>query len=1768
MATTLVAPQPDGLSEVLNFGGQDSIVDASVLDIVGKALELETTDNDRVASPTGEKFVSNASPPLSADSDDANPEPVVEEEAPQDQVGRPDVVETDKEVVAKDVPLDDEARYSSLLAQKYRHMEPKTYTYTVSLVWDPEFESPVPVDPPSASVDVQASSPIDQTLSPVLAPAVSSVIPEEAIMEQIDALVEDIPVPVHVDENSASTPVVEAETPSLIAVEQPVSLEEVHVLPKEPDTDAEQAILQQDTPTTETITPVPEEAILLSIHDSPVEEAAVPVTVEESLEAAADPLLENQLQEIIPVAQAAVESAEVVENVTNDSPAESEERFAGSQDIISPAVAGTQGSPDEGVTLQDPEEVDTAVNEPVVEVSITQEDDFTVSHDLQNSVADEESPLETGIEATAGSEVSQVVGNDSEDVAPEAPLVIQEAEPVDDLPSVENAPDSVTEEDVPVAVTQESLAEIPVEPVTTQEPEVDTTQAEVVEVCPLVKEEAEPQDDPSTADGASETVVEVVLPGAASEEGLAETPAESTTPAVQEVVLVTQVEPQADPVENDSVGVAVEAPLVIEDEEPAVAGNAPESVEDDVKPFIEESMADTPVVVDNLAESISAPDQEVASVLEDDTEAGIEQTEVLEETSTDVAEVPLVIEKTELTDEVSVVENASEPLIEETPLQTTVEESSVETITAETSEDTDVELVSAEENQVPASAVTEASESLVTAENAFPPVETLVIEQVPDELLPEPSSEEVVEEIAQSSTVFEGPEPTLELAVVEDDTVPVEDVTPDVVEEVTEGPEPTLESAVAEDDTVPVEDATPDVVEEVTEGPEPTLESAVAEDDTVPVEDVTPDVVEEVTEGPEPTLESAVVEDDTVPVEDVTPDVVEEVTEGPEPTLESAVVEDDTVPVEDATPDVVEEVTPLVNEFGVDTSVTDIISLEATSGVQESSTQEDPASVPAEEAEVADHIPTSSLEPAGEVPTIDDASELAIQATNTEQAGDTILGVVVLKPLRNPPLQLLGTKSNTLLLQWNFSPKAVRFKPLKKMLNKRPQVSSPANLADAVLHPATADDTLPPIENSADVDEAAPPVPVENAAESTDEVSDVAVYAEDVTSIPAAESPSEARVAETLEDDLHTKPSIADIVIPDESFQASENSFTSAEAEQPLLTPASQIERPKSPWTPSYSVTSQGPGLTAEEDISDNEISDATDVQEVPVVSVTPGEESGDTISDALVSEGERPKSPWTPSYSVSVQGSPMQPAAELESSEIPEENVDDVTVVDSEAPADVSVTQEGITSADVVVAAVTSSSTETFEAFNDTAQPESAEDTQPLDSLQANESVDVSKSDTDIEIEDVVPETFNDTVQPEHIEDSDIVNPPSATQNADEPAYVVGAEGDIKSTESVELDTSDVVAPEESTATSEIPSVGVIEEELNAIGATEISTDEDVAKEINIEALASLDKPEFLDAPQVERPWTPSYSVTQQGPGTPEPSSESAVENDSVEKSILADPTASEEMESEIIEPFAPKAIRASTAGINESQFLNASQETTKEIERPWTPSYSVLQQGPGTPLVEQADLLEPITVADPADVTSSSREHSLVAESSPSLWTPSYSVTNQGTPSPKPHTLEIESDYKLEPLASTSDSTPFPAAVDDDAQSVVTSLDTINDTPTARARLESTTSSRFFPGGWFAKPQPEGRTSTDNALGEFTPSKPQTETQQTSPDEPAPITADSETSGDDSDEEDEDEAKAKKGTDYLPRNFFDFFTTLNAFLVSFYIAFEDRMYFSALQA
>lgn len=87
----------------------------------------------------------------------------------------------------------------------------------------------------------------------------------------------------------------------------------------------------------------------------------------------------------------------------------------------------------------------------------------------------------------------------------------------------------------------------------------------------------------------------------------------------------------------------------------------------------------------------------------------------------------------------------------------------------------------------------------------------------------------------------------------------------------------------------------------------------------------------------------------------------------------------------------------------------------------------------------------------------------------------------------------------------------------------------------------------------------------------------------------------------------------------------------------------------------------------------------------------------------------------------------------------------------------------------------------------------------------------------------------------------------------------------------------------------------------------------------------------------------------------------------------------------------------------------------------------------------------------------------------------------------------------------------------------------------PSTRSRLESTTSSRFFPGGWFStasKVVDEGRTSLEIAQGEFIPSKvtsPISPTEEVS-DTPDDASATSTATGQDTDSEEEDEEEPER--------------------------------------
>lgn len=99
-------------------------------------------------------------------------------------------------------------------------------------------------------------------------------------------------------------------------------------------------------------------------------------------------------------------------------------------------------------------------------------------------------------------------------------------------------------------------------------------------------------------------------------------------------------------------------------------------------------------------------------------------------------------------------------------------------------------------------------------------------------------------------------------------------------------------------------------------------------------------------------------------------------------------------------------------------------------------------------------------------------------------------------------------------------------------------------------------------------------------------------------------------------------------------------------------------ERPKSPWTPSYSVTSQGPGIVEPEIESDieDEMGSKVAIPETlndeqhdasQNIVVSPSQRSeADVVTAGVEAEIARPKSPYPPSYSVHQMGPGMQEAS------------------------------------------------------------------------------------------------------------------------------------------------------------------------------------------------------------------------------------------------------------------------------------------------------------------------------------------------------------------------------------------------------------------------------------------------------------------------------------------------------------------------------------------
>ncbi|KAJ7650329.1 hypothetical protein FB45DRAFT_1050367 [Roridomyces roridus] len=654
---------------------------------------------------------------------------------------------------------------------------------------------------------------------------------------------------------------------------------------------------------------------------------------------------------------------------------------------------------------------------------------------------------------------------------------------------------------------------------------------------------------------------------------------------------------------------------------------------------------------------------------------------------------------------------------------------------------------------------------------------------------------------------------------------------------------------------------------------------------------------------------------------------------------------------------------------------------------------------------------------------------------------------------------------------------------------------SEAPVEDAASEPVAADTTVDEVLASVAVDE------TNVAAEAMPEDADITV--DQVFEIPVA-----ADVVEEI-----STPVAADEVEALTSVEVETPEYAPEElTDESLAVPAGEIERPKSPWTPSYSVTTQGPGIPTAEEL---EVADLP-VLPPPVQIIADTSEPEPTVTvtsvDAETAPSSDPPRPWTPSYSVVVQGSPLSTPVDL----VPQEPVSEAVSIDGEVseaePSSspvASLIESGVIvdpatlqdpdvendspdpGSEAVVAALIESGV-----LGDVPQEQIAETTEKMLDDAVTES-----AATEVDVEVATEEPLVDTVPEPSGGATEVVIPEATSaQEASTLEEIAASEDSV---------TQDIVEPESSESTT-----------LEALAAGAVVEAEGVAEEPQL--LAPRE-------PEIERPkspWTPSYSVTTQGPGIP-----TAEELEAADLSTLP-PPATEAVAADIEEQQAPTEtlVEAPAIVLEDKAPADSLSPQEPEPERPkspWTPSYSVTTQGPGIPTTEELDAAElpvlppPVeATAPPAEDTSafplvaagvaavaataviaetaiattaehSKREEAEQAKEIPAPAQADESVAEEtpassGEPFVKPPVDEESVSVSVEPPADTpvNDATPiappvplpelrpFPSTLE------IPSADAeeVDDLPpvSPRSRLESTASSIFFPGGWFSKPSP----------------------------------------------------------------------------------------------
>ncbi|RXW24303.1 hypothetical protein EST38_g1568 [Candolleomyces aberdarensis] len=381
---------------------------------------------------------------------------------------------------------------------------------------------------------------------------------------------------------------------------------------------------------------------------------------------------------------------------------------------------------------------------------------------------------------------------------------------------------------------------------------------------------------------------------------------------------------------------------------------------------------------------------------------------------------------------------------------------------------------------------------------------------------------------------------------------------------------------------------------------------------------------------------------------------------------------------------------------------------------------------------------------------------------------------------------------------------------------------------------------------------------------------------------------------------------------------------------------AQEIERPKSPWTPSFTVTTLGGPVT------ETEQDDAEDEPkpEQATVSLLVTDDDG-KVQAPEESTPAPPARPWTPSYSVHSQGnSPIQTPTLLED-EVPEAPLEKETETPSHVPSLDEVAEPQPAEVPVPTQPILESTT------NEDVPSEDVEVSTERSARVDNADSPVLKTDSATEETGTVEET---TVEPiaetpsvlnENAEGSDKLAPVVPNEGGTETAAVDEEANKVESVSkaSEQEESPSAVTPENDEAPPEAPKPELVEETPVEEPTVPLLGESLSAKAIDVASPVPLVAP----VPVVgSSSWVPSYSVSRQGSrqGSPAPRSQDIGEDDGAAAAKESVP-ASEAVEDSVLKD-------APAISETETNAISVPAGGQEVIARSWTPSYSVTTQGP----------------------------------------------------------------------------------------------------------------------------------------------------------------------------------------------------------------------------